>query len=199
MIHTFSLQTFLKLSLLSTGERIAEIQKKLDGSDGYDFYNSLTKATKLRASGSEQSDIDDTLDYPTRAVERKYNREAFDVFDHKFGKSRSLEDLKNRGKILSPDKTFQIIVEPTFSASSKGVRVAYCLWATQKPEMTQRYGAVGCYVMRQALKNTPLANYQFAIYDLVGKKQYSEKQISNNTSLIFKADCGSISALLKSL
>ena len=46
-MEKFSLQTFIKISLMDTGSRITEIQKKLSQTAGYDFYNSFQRAVRV--------------------------------------------------------------------------------------------------------------------------------------------------------
>lgn len=198
-MFTFSLSTFIKISLLSTGERIAEIQKKLDDADGYDFYNSMTKAIRAKANAESQATLDRILASPSRDIERTYNTAAFNSFETKFGSKRSLERLSTKAHLFAPDRSFRITVDPLFRIMEKNVATAFCVWPSKSPALTQRYGAVACYIMRQALQSSAMANSQFGFFDATSNKKYSERQVSNNTNLIFRADCGSISALLHSL
>lgn len=79
------------------------------------------------------------------------------------------------------------------------MRQVYCLWPTQAPQLTQKYGAVACHIMRTANSSGNLANSSFYLADLVSNRVYSEKQITNNTNLILKADVNSIGTLIKEL
>ncbi len=194
----FSLNTFIKICLLDTGQRIGEIQKRLSGSGGYDFYQSMQKAVRFHASGKPQK-ASHVLLAPTNPVERKYNQDAYNRFVDKFGKSKSLEAVGKKRAVKFPKEGISISVDPLFENTKGEARNAYGLWATQTPSLTQRYGAVACYLMRNAYANDSLGNAKFFFSDLVGGKTYSEKQINNNTSLIIAADVKSIGTLVKEL
>jgi hypothetical protein len=194
----FSLNTFIKICLLDTGQRIVEIQKRLSGSGGYDFYQSLQKAVRLHSDGKRDQALS-VLDAPVNFTERKHNTDAFNGFISKFGSSRTLEPLNKRRTIRFQNAGISISVDPLFELTKGDARCAYTLWATQSPAMNQRYGAVACHIMRQAFSNDPLGNANFFFCDLVGGKTYSEKQVNNNTSLILAADVTSIGTLVKEL
>ena len=194
----FSLNTFIKICLMDTGQRIAEIQKRLSGSGGYDFYQSMQKAVRLHASG-KPDEAQTILASPVNATERKYNQDAYDRFASKFGSSKSIEPLKNKRTVKFQSAEISISVDPLFEFMKSETRNACGLWATQSPPLTQRYGAVACHLMRQAFANDQLGNANFFFCDLVGGKTYSEKQINNNTSLILAADVTGIGTLVREL
>ncbi|WP_299872438.1 hypothetical protein [uncultured Sulfitobacter sp.] len=194
----FSLNTFIKISLLDTGQRISEIQKRLSGPGGYDFYQTMQKAVRFHASGDHDKALA-VLATPTNAVERKHNQEAYSRFATKFGGSKSIEPLKSKRTLNFPNAGISISIDPLFELTKKETRNCYGLWATQSPPLTQRYGALACYLMRRAYANDPLGNANFFFSDLVGGKTYSEKQVTNNTSLILAADVTSIGTLVKEL
>lgn len=198
MLINFSLNTFIKICLLDTGQRITEIQKRLSGGTGYDFYQSVQKAVRLYAAGKPDEAIN-ILDAPANAVERRYNQEAFNRFEAKFGGSRSILPISFKRTLTFPNDGISISVDPLFEITSKESQNAYALWTTQSPPLSQRYGAVACQIMRRANANGSLGNKQFLLCDLVNNKTYSEKQITNNTSLILAADVSSIGQLLKQL
>ncbi|SLN28613.1 hypothetical protein ROA7450_01187 [Roseovarius albus] len=87
---TFSLNTFIKICLLDTGGRISEIQRKLDNSGGYDFYNSFQRAMRASLNGMPENHIDNILNTPSKEVERKHNSKAFRIVKGKFGNIRSI-------------------------------------------------------------------------------------------------------------
>lgn len=192
----FSLNTFIKICLLDTGQRIAEIQKRLSGGTGYDFYQSLQKAVRLYAPGNPD---EATSILEVNAVERRHNQEAFNRFEGKFGGLRSILPISSKRTLTFPNDGISISVDPLFEITSKDSQNAYALWATQSPPLLQRYGAVACHIMRRANASGALGNKKFFLCDLVNNKTYSEKQINNNTSLILAADVSSIGTLLKQL
>ena len=194
----FSLNTFIKICLMDTGQRIAEIQKRLSGPGGYDFYQTMQKAVRLHTSGEVEQALS-ILDAPANTTERKHNKDAYSRFVSKFGNSRTIEPINRKRTIQFRSAGISISVDPLFETTKGDARNVYALWATQSPAMTQRYGAVACHIMRQVFSNDPLGNANFFFCDLVGGKTYSEKQINNNTSLILSADVTSIGTLVKEL
>lgn len=198
-MYTFSLQSFIKICQLDTGSRIAEIQKKLDSTGGYDFYNSFQRATKCRLTTLDKGEVSDILDAPSKEIERQHNRVAYNKLIEKFGSIKTLEHINNPKKLKFKNEDIEILINPLFGFTKSGGQQVHAVWPTQKPKLSQRYGAVACYIMRETYKNSGLANSQFFFTDLVGDKTYSEKQITNNTSLILSADISSISALIRQL
>lgn len=194
----FSLNTFIKICLLDTGGRISEIQKRLNGPGGYDFYKPLQKAVRAHCSGGS-AQIDHILDAPVNSIERKHNREAYEAFKEKFGATKTLEAINAKKTINFSKAGISITVDPLFEVTKSGTRQAYCIWPTQKPQVTQKYGALACHLMRRAYGSGPLANCSFLFADMVNNKIYSEKQITNNTNLILMADVNSIGTLVKEL
>ena len=194
----FSLNSFIKICLMDTGQHITEIQKRLSSTGGYDFYHTMQKAVRLHASGQVEEAIA-LVQTPVNAVERKHNLDAFKSFTSKFGSAKTLEPLNEKIAIQFDSAGISISFDPLFETSKGDVRQAYSLWATQTPLLTQRYGAVACHLMQQAYSKSPLGNASFFFTDLVNGKTYSEKQINNNTSLILSADLKSIGTLTKEL
>lgn len=195
---TFSLNTFIKISLLDTGGRIAEIQKRLVGKGGYDFYKPLQQAVRAHCDG-DHSEALAILKRPNNDVERKHNKVAFDSFNAKFGSSKSLETVNQSTSIKFKSAGIAIKLNPLFGCHKSGAQQVYGLWSTQQPPLTQKYGAVACHLMRRAYASSSLGNRNFMFADLVGNKVYSEKQINNNTNLILMADVNSIGTLVKQL
>ncbi|MEM6309976.1 MAG: hypothetical protein AAF754_07990 [Pseudomonadota bacterium] len=195
---TFALNTFIKICLLDTGGRISEIQKRLEGKGGYDFYKPLQQAVRAHCDGYPQKAAD-ILNRPHNATERKYNQEAFDSFNQKFGSIRSLQAVKQSASVQFRAAGITIKVDPLFEHVKSGSQNVYSLWATQQPSLTQKYGAVACHIQRLAYANSSLGNSSFHFADLVENRTYSEKQITNNTNLILMADVNSIGTLLKQL
>ena len=195
---TFSLNTFIKISLLDTGGRIAEIQKRLVGKGGYDFYKPLQQAVRAHCDG-DNSEALTILKRPTNDVERKHNQIAFDSFNAKYGSSRTLESVNQSTSVKFKSAGIAIKLDPLFGCIKSGTQQVYAMWPTRQPQLTQKYGAVACHLMRRAYASSSLGNRSFMFADLVGKKVYSEKQINNNTNLILMADVNSIGTLVKQL
>ena len=194
----FSMNTFIKICLLDTGGRISEIQKQLQSSGGYDFYKPLQKAVRAHCSGNHD-EVKDVLEAPSNDIERLNNRTAYDAFETKFGSNKTLEALLEPKKLEFPDAGISITASPLFELTKSGTRQIYSLWPTKSPDLTQRYGAVACHLMRTAYSSASLGNGAFFYADLVGNRVYSEKQINENTDLILKADIASIGRLVKEL
>lgn len=95
----FSLNGFIKLCLLDTGEKISELQKRLTPKPGYDFYRPLQQSVHAFCDGDKEKAVK-IISKPANDVERERNKDAFDVFCKKFGKSNSLEKVKQK-KYLS--------------------------------------------------------------------------------------------------
>jgi hypothetical protein len=195
---TFSLNTFIKICSLDTGGRISEIQKRLSSPGGYDFYKPLHGAVRAFCSGNPTL-ATSILAAPVNLVERNHNAAAYSSFLSKFGNSKSIAPLKHPKPLKFASAGISIAVDPLFEITKGGVRNIYCLWPTQSPALTQKYGAVACLIMRSAYSNSALANGLFHYADLVSNRVYSEKQITNNTSLILSADVNSIGTLVKEL
>lgn len=195
---TFSLNTFIKICLLDTGGRITEIQKRLNKSSGYEFYKPLQHAVRAY-SGGKREKVDGILSSSTKDTERKYNQSAYSVFENKFGAAKNLQALQNKRQLRFARAGITISVDPLFEISKQEIRQMYCLWPTQYPQLTQKYGAVACHIMRRANSSGNLSNGSFHFADLVSNRVYSEKQITNNTNLILMADVNSIGTLIKEL
>lgn len=194
----FSMNTFLKLCLLDTGEKISELQKRLNGPGGYDFYKPLQRAVRLHSAGEHKKALE-VLEAPVNLTERKHNQDAFEKFRTRFGTVRTLSPVDEKGSLKFTSDGIEILPDPLFEITKGGIRQVYCLWPTQSPELTQRYGAVACYIMRSAFKHKPIANAGFYLADLVSGRIYSEKQITNNTSLILSSDVASIGSIIKQI
>lgn len=198
-MERFSLQSFVKVCLLDTGGKIAELQKKLEPSNGYDFYNTFNRAVRAYCDDKSSSKPGDILSVPTRDVERKLNEAAFNAFKGKFGTKRSLETIKNPISFVPDNANFEIFVDPVFGFEKAGSRLAYLPWTIQKPALNQRYAAIACYIMRQAYMGTKYGNWQFNVCDLNSGKNYTENQITDNTPKILAADARMISNFLLEL
>ena len=188
----------MKLCLLDTGGRISEIQRRLTSPGGYDFYKPLQRAVRAHCSGQQEL-VNDILGSPVNDNERRYNQEAFEKFLAKFGGVRSLNSIESPKALEFPDAGISITTNPLFEVTKQGNLQIYSLWATQKPPMTQRYGAVACHILRRAYSSTSLGNGSFLFYDLNNSRSYSERQITNNTELILLADVNSIGTLVRNL
>lgn len=195
----FSLQTFVKICLMDTGGRIAEIQRKLESASGYDFYNSFYRATRAYCEDKASDEPSVILEAPVKDTERKYNKDAFEAFKEKFGSSKSLVSIKRQKLYVPEGANFEISIDPLFGVEKASVKYAYLPWAMQKPELTQRYAAVACFIMRQAYKGTNLSNWQFNTYDFTKGKSYSENMINDKTPKILLSDARTISTLLVDL
>lgn len=185
--------------MMDTGGKIAELQKKLDPSGGYDFYNSFSRAVRTYCEDKASDKPAEILAAPTREVERRHNEAAFNAFKDKFGSIRSLEAIKKPTAFVPENANFEIVVDPIFGFEKAGAKLAFLPWAIQKPVLSQKYAALACYIMRQAYKGSKFGNWQFNVCDLNTGKNYSENQITENTSKILAADARMISNFLSEL
>lgn len=195
---TFSLNTFIKVCLMDTGGRISDLQKRLAGTGGYDFYKPLQRAVRAHCT-KERLKVDGILNAPVKESERKHNRAAFESFEKKFGSVRSLSPVSSARVLKFPSAGIAISIDPLFELTKAGSRQIYSVWPTQKPQLSQRYGAVACHIMRRTYSSGALANASFHFADIVSGKVYSEKQVTNNTNLILMADVTSIGTMVKEL
>lgn len=198
-MEQFSLTTLVKIFLMDTGSRISELQKKIESQSGYDYYNTYARAFRSYIADRDIDRANEIISEPRNEHERKNNAAAFDALVKKFGASRTLSAVTTK-KIWTPKGAkFSVVVAPLFELEKAGSRHIYLTWALQKPELTQRYGAVACYIMRQAFAGHSLANASFFCHDLVSNRTYSEKQITNQTSKIFQSDARWLSQELADL
>lgn len=186
-MYVFSLSTFLKICLLDHSKQIAEIQKKISPSGGYDYYRTLNLAIKAKSNGKTEDEINHILNSPSNAAERVQNTTAYEYFAKKYGVSKSLSTFYTSRSISNEYGYFKILINPSFSISTGGERKIFCIWPNQNPKMTRTGGAIACYLMKEAYKNSKLSNSEFFLLDVVGKRQYSEKAISNTTSIVFNS------------
>jgi len=191
----YSLSPFIKICMSDTGEQISDVQKKINSSDGYDYYRTLKSAIKGHIAGLEPEDISMILESGSSPAERSYNTSAYNVFVSKFGKSKSISTVQMPKKHEFFKSGIEIIFDPLFSIeTTKGIST-YSIWANKSPALSQKYGAVACYLQREAYKNTALSNSTFFFVDLTKGNAYSEKQITNNTSAIARSDFRKIADL----
>ena len=76
----FSLPTFLKLCMLDTGAAISELQKRVNGPSGYDFYHTLYGAIRHYALTKDSDESRDEILQVTNDSERSNNLQAFENF-----------------------------------------------------------------------------------------------------------------------
>ncbi|MDW4548843.1 hypothetical protein R5H32_05700 [Defluviimonas sp. D31] len=195
----FSLSTYIKLCLLDTGRQISEIQKKLSSTGGFDFYWTLSKAIAAYIDGKSDDEINDILLSSSSPSQQTYNTAAYENFIKRFGKKKNMSILNKKKTNTFFTGGIAIVFDPLFSIEdSSGIHV-YSIWANQKPELTQKYGAVACYLQREAYKNSALANSKFYFADLAAGRIYSESQITNSTSIIAKTDLKKINNMVSDL
>lgn len=187
-MEQFSLASFIKICLMDTGSRISELRKKLESQGGYDYYNSFSRSVVAYIEDGNRDRANEILAEPRNDHERSKNTGCFEAFVAKFGTTRSLTAVAAKKSWQPPNANFSINISPLFEIEKAGTRQVFATWALQKPELSQKYGAVACYIMRQAFSGHSLANAGFYFYDLTGGKVYSERQISNSTSRMFASD-----------
>ena len=198
-MYSFSLPSFLKICLLDPSKQVAEVQKKVNSTGGYDYYRTLSSAITAKAKKRTEDEILDILMSPTNAAERELNKNAYQVFNKRYGKRTGLSDIQRPRVFIPKNADFSIRLSPSFSIETKDALEIYSTWAMQKPEMSQNGGAIACFIMKEAYRTTTLANSQFFLADLISGKQYSEKQIKNSTSITFNTVVATVSRLIVEL
>ncbi|MFT6426132.1 MAG: hypothetical protein ACJAXG_000052 [Celeribacter sp.] len=196
---TFSLNTFIKICLQDTGDKVNEIKRKLDGSGGYDFYKPFKRAARAEFMGMPNDEVEGILDAPSKDTERQYNRAIYNSVIEKYGNKATVTPIDQKNTLTFHAHGIEISLDPIFSFEQSGMTQAFSVWCPLKPKLSQKYGAVACYLMRQAYSSSPLGNAQFFFYDAVENKTFSEKQIRPNTKIIFDTDLNTISSLIKEL
>lgn len=184
--------------MLDTGAAIAELRRRTLPSDGYDYYHTLYSAVRLYALTKDEGESRSVILRASRESERGNNLKAFDNFLDRFGGSRTLEPvslpLSNAQMILEASPKILIRVDPIFSVREKEDSQVYCIYATKSPSLSQKYGAIGCYIQRMLLRKTALNNSSFCMFDAAQKKKFSERQITDMTPQIFRSDVRRLSA-----
>lgn len=192
----FSLASYLRICQLDTGQKITAIERKLNSTTGYDFYHSLNRAIRARVGGKSTEEIEDILLSPSNAAEREYNLAAYRVFETRHAKRRGIEVLAHKRTYKVPNSAISIVCDPLFRTTENGVEWVHAIWATRTPPLQNKYGAVGCYVLRECFRNSSLANATFAIANLVDYKRVSDKSINNTTSAILRSDASTLTSLI---
>lgn len=192
----FTLASFLRICQLDTGQKITAIERKVNSAAGYDFYNSLSRAIRARADAKSTEEIEDILLSPRNAAEREYNVAAYRVFEKRYARRRDIEAQNNKRTYKVPNSAIAIICDPLFKTTENGVQWVHSIWATRSPMLQNKYGAVGCYVLRECFRASNLSNSTFAIANLVDDKRVSDKSISNTTSAILRSDADTLTRLI---
>jgi hypothetical protein len=192
----FSLQSFIRLTLLDTNFLISALQRKLTSSGGYDYYWTLGRAINSHILGKSEDEIHDILTSASNPTEQNYNRLAYENYKKKFGKKKDIATAN-----LQKTKSYQngevsIQFTPNFTVTDSKGQHTYCIWANQTTKLTQSAGAMACYMLRDAYRNSKASNHQFYLVDLAADRTYSEKQISNTTSIAFQIDVGKVASIL---
>ncbi len=101
--------------------------------------------------------------------------------------------------ILRPAANLGVKVDPLFSVEEKGVEQIFCVYATKKPQLSQKYAAVGCYIQRGLLGRSVLSNGTFCMFDAAQKRKFSERQVTNMTAQILRSDARRLSGDIEDL
>jgi len=188
----FSLGSFLRLCQLDTDQKLRSIERKLRDGSGYDYYHTLNKAIREHLRGSSSEYIQDILMSPSNASEREYNLAAYKTFSKRYGSKRTVEALSKPKTYPLEGTGLKIKCDPVFSTVEKDVTWAHAIWAARTPPLQQKYGAVGCLIMRECYRATRLANATFAVANLVDGKRIGEAQVNNTTAKVLRSDAGTI-------
>lgn len=192
----FTLASFLRICQMDTGQQIAAIERKLNPSSSYDFYHSLNRAIRARVAGKSGEEIEDILLSPGNAAEREYNLAAYRSFEERYARKRGIEIVRQKCTYKVPKSAISIICDPLFSTTEDGALWIHSIWAARTPPLQNKYGAVGCMVLRECYRTSNLANSVFAIANLTDGKRIGEKSISNATPAILRSDAGTLTQLI---
>lgn len=195
---TMRLKTFIKLCHFDQVELARALDTMLNGpGGGHNFHWSLKKAIHSYIEGATLTEIEDILDRPTKEVERKYNKAAFENFIAKFGKSKEIEVVDQERVYSIPNFDIELKVDPWFRTFEKGQSHLHLVWATQRPELAQRIANIGTLVLLDCFKSTAMGNSRYCIMDLVKPKRYTDKTISDKTKLALELQCRSLETCAK--
>ncbi|GAB2207497.1 hypothetical protein ROS1_43140 [Roseibium sp. ROS1] len=177
-IITLSLNTFIRYYSLDPSKLVAEVNRRMQSSGGYDFYNILADAVRAKASGATQDEIEYILNRSSNPSEVAHNRAAYERFEEKFGRKRGLAVFERQGRVRMCDGRLVILVNPLFSIESARSFDVYNVWATQKPELDRARAGVGVHLMKVAFRRSA-PNYSYKLFNAVDGKTYSTV---NNTT-----------------
>lgn len=183
---------------MSGNKQVSEVQKKASlASSGYDYYWTLYKAIALHAGGAPTDEIESVLLSAASPTEATNNRAAYEVFRGRFGSKKNIAPIKRSISRHYENGVLEIVFNPLFQVEDKrGINV-YSVWAIQNPELEQGYAAMACYLIKEAYRKTTLANSQFFFFDLVSDRVYSERQITNSTSVVAKVELSKLAEIIK--
>lgn len=193
---TFTLNSFLKISGLETAKQIAEIDKKVQNTSGYDYYHSLNRAVRAHIANEDVNQIEKILTSATNTHERENNAAAYIKFIERYGELKNIELLKQPKNLDFSKYGFSIKCDPLFIIEEKGERLVHSVWPNQNSKLSQSYATVGCLILRRTYTSSSLGNCRFCVANLNSGKRITDKNITNNTSLILEADARKIGALL---
>ena len=182
---------------MSGSKQVSDVQKRFAASTGYDYYWTLNKAIRAHASGAEADEVESILLSAANLTEEANNRAAFNVFMKRFGKSKSISAVKRSISRSFENDLIEVKFDPVFQIQDKSGSRIYAIWAMQTPTLEQSYAALACYMMQDAYRRTSLANSSFFFFDLVSDKLYSEKQITNSTPMVFRAELKKLADIVR--
>ncbi|MBO9396140.1 hypothetical protein J7400_05585 [Shimia sp. R9_2] len=195
-IQVFTLSSFIRLCQLDTDQKIAAIDKKINGGASYNFYQSLTRAIRAHLAGESSDVVDDILQSPTNAVEREYNTAAYQGFSERYASKRKIEAIKRPRTYEIPGHNISIACDPLFLTLEKDTSWVHSIWAARTPQLQRKYAAVGCLLLRECYRSTALANSTFALANLTNGSRTGEKSVSNTTRAILRSDASTIANLI---
>ncbi len=193
----FTLASFIKICLLSGSKQVSEVQKRYAITSGYDYYWTLYKAIAANAAGCEEDEVESILLSASNLSEAANNRAAYEVYLKRFGNKRTLSAVKKSVTRQFEDGIVEITFNPIFQTVEKSNSCIYSVWAMQTPPLEQSYAALACLMLRNAYRKTSLANSSFFFFDLVSDRIYSEKQITNSTSMVEKAELRKLAEIIR--
>ena len=168
---TLSLNTFIRYYSMSHSKLVGEIARRMQASNGYDYYGSLTAAVRAKISGASNDEIQHILNRSSSPSELSHNKAAYEMFLEKFGTKNNVEVFDKKGKVKLCGGKLVISVSPLFSMETSKSFDVYNIWAAQRPELERENAGVGVYLMQRAfLKTAP--NYKYKMFNAVEGKMF---------------------------
>lgn len=202
MLLELTLPSYLRLALLSTPKRYQGIKSLLKPGDGYDRYHSLKRSIAYQIEKGEFTEDPGFIDSLSKVNEKTANAKAFEAFGTwAKPETRYWENVDLKRHLDFPMHSIRLICKPDFVTIEKNEVWLHQVWATNSVELTQSYAGVGCYVIREAFKETHFGNARSSVLDLSRSmaKRFSNKQIPVYAKEILENDLASFSRIAREL
>lgn len=150
---------------------VGEVNRRMQASNGYDYYGSLTAAVRAKISGASNDEIKHILNRSSNPSEMSHNKAAYEMFLEKFGTKNNVEIFEKKGKVKLCGGKLAISVAPLFSMETSKSFDVYNIWAAQRPQLERDNAGVGVYLMQRAFVKTA-PNYKYKMFNAVEGKAF---------------------------